>query len=263
MFDLKDLCRPLPPERISWRVQNLTKKKDKALALAYIDARDVYDILDEIVGPENWQNRYTQYNDRTYCSIGIKIDDEWVWKENAAGDTSIEGEKGAASDSFKRAAVCWGIGRYLYALDNTYVPCELFNNKFSKFKVDPWSCVKNSHRFMPDGVRPKQTERQPEPQRQEPEKPTPPACPEGIHPKAWNIAVNYGHYESDGYVMALTNMIETMKGDKDKQDLILDVESAFSKNLSFIEGMDSKRAMEGYQFLRSSIMDHLKGSGRG
>ena len=55
------------------------------------------------------------------CRIGIKIDNEWVWRSNGAGETQVEGEKGKFSDAFKRAAVLWGVGRYLYYLDNTWV----------------------------------------------------------------------------------------------------------------------------------------------
>jgi hypothetical protein len=47
-----------------------------------------------------------------------------VVKSNGAGDTDVEGPKGALSDAFKRAAVLWGIGRYLYSLDSPWVALE-------------------------------------------------------------------------------------------------------------------------------------------
>ena len=50
--------------------------------------------------------------------------DEWVWKSNGAGQSDIEAEKGQFSDAFKRAAVLWGIGRYLYALPSPWVDLE-------------------------------------------------------------------------------------------------------------------------------------------
>jgi hypothetical protein len=58
------------------------------------------------------------------CEIGIRSDSEWLWRANGAGQTDIEAEKGALSDAFKRAAVCWGIGRYLYDLPNVWVPLK-------------------------------------------------------------------------------------------------------------------------------------------
>ena len=118
------LSAPFPPEVISWRVGAMTGSKDKGLALAYIDARDVMQRLDVIVGPENWQNKYSHANGKTVCDIGIRCGAEWVWKADGAGDSDVEAEKGALSDAFKRAAVRWGIGRYLYGIDSIWVECN-------------------------------------------------------------------------------------------------------------------------------------------
>lgn len=114
----EELARPFPEEKIHWRVGATNKDKTKGIALAYIDARDVMERLDFVVGPENWQCRYPFAG---CCEIGIRINGEWVWKSNGAGTTDVEGEKGQYSDSYKRSAVMWGIGRYLYALPNEWV----------------------------------------------------------------------------------------------------------------------------------------------
>ena len=147
-MDLAKLKAPFPKDRVSWRAQTLTKDGGKAMALAYIDARDVMERLDEVCGPENWQKRYSHADKKTVCEIGIKVGGEWVWKADGAGDSDIEAEKGALSDAFKRAAVSWGIGRYLYDLDTPWVPCESkeFNGKkqFVKFTDDPWNHVKGA-----------------------------------------------------------------------------------------------------------------------
>ncbi|MCC6311387.1 MAG: hypothetical protein IT345_10775 [Trueperaceae bacterium] len=85
------------------------------MMLDYVDARYVMRVLDETVGQENWQ-RYHMIGDngRIACGIGIRVNGEWVWKWDGAGETDIEAEKGAFSDSFKRAGVQWGIARDLY-----------------------------------------------------------------------------------------------------------------------------------------------------
>ncbi|MBN8958025.1 MAG: hypothetical protein J0H17_15865 [Rhizobiales bacterium] len=143
MFD--ELRKPFPPERVSWRVG--ATKDNRGLALAYIDARDVMERLDEVCGPDGWQCRYPHANGKTVCEIGIqiprrhveKIDGanntitqmEWVWKADGAGDTDVEAEKGALSDAFKRAAVRWGIGRYLYDIESVWVTIE----QYGKSKV--------------------------------------------------------------------------------------------------------------------------------
>lgn len=128
---LNDLAKPFAPDRVSWRVGSTTGDKKRGMALAYIDARDVMDRLDEVCGIEAWQCRYPQASGKAVlCEIGIRIGDEWVWKADGAGDTDVEAEKGALSDSFKRAAVKWGIGRYLYDLDSPWVELEVAGRSF-------------------------------------------------------------------------------------------------------------------------------------
>ncbi|MCP5014455.1 MAG: hypothetical protein GY938_04140 [Ketobacter sp.] len=131
MFDM--LAEPFPPESVHWRVGSTNKRKwerdnsiqKKGLPLAYVDARDVMDRLDFVCGPQNWQCKYTNPgNGSSCCDIGIRVNDEWIWKANGAGHTQVEGDKGQYSDAFKRAAVCWGIGRYLYDCDAWWVELD-------------------------------------------------------------------------------------------------------------------------------------------
>jgi hypothetical protein len=126
------LADPFPPAAISWRVGSTTKDKTKGMALAYIDARDVMRRLDEAVGPANWSDSYIETpKGRIICAIAILHQDgSWVSKSDAAGDTDVEGDKGAISDAFKRAAVKWGIGRYLYDLDSPWVELTAAGNSF-------------------------------------------------------------------------------------------------------------------------------------
>jgi hypothetical protein len=124
-MDLVKLHAPFAPEKISWRVGPTSGDKTKGIALAYIDARDVQDRLDEVCGIGGWQCRYVPMHDKkTVCEIGVRVGDEWIWKADGAGDTDMEAEKGALSDAFKRAAVRWGIGRYLYDVENTWIKIE-------------------------------------------------------------------------------------------------------------------------------------------
>jgi hypothetical protein len=115
------LAEPFPPDAISWRVGSTNGDKTKGLALAYLDARDVMDRLDLVCGPAGWQNRYSHVGGVTVCEIGVRTEDQWLWKADGAGASDIEAEKGALSDAFKRAAVRWGIGRYLYSLPSPWV----------------------------------------------------------------------------------------------------------------------------------------------
>lgn len=127
----RKLAEPFDPAIVSWRVGPTTKDKTKGMALAYIDARDVMRRLDEVCGPENWQDDYPWSDGkRVVCRIGIKIGEEWIWKTDGAGDTDTEGEKGALSDAFKRSAVKWGIGRYLYDVESPWVQIKQQGNSY-------------------------------------------------------------------------------------------------------------------------------------
>lgn len=132
-MNLEDLKKPFPKEKIHWRIGSTNKKKriretgdknaraTKGIPLAYINARDVMGRLDEVCGMENWQCRYPFPG---CCEIGVKVDGEWIWKSNGAGETDIEGAKGQYSDAFKRAAVLLGIGQYLYDLKNDWLDLD-------------------------------------------------------------------------------------------------------------------------------------------
>ena len=127
----EQLKAPFPVNRVSWRVGSVKKDKTKAMLLAYIDARDVMQRLDEVVGPAMWQNRYPFEG----CwDIGIEIDGEWVWRANGADKTKVEAIKGQYSDAFKRAAVMWGIGRYLYKLKSPWVAIDQYK-KFDRANI--------------------------------------------------------------------------------------------------------------------------------
>lgn len=121
---LTRLAEPFPPELVSWRVGPTTKDNSKGQALAYIDARDVMRRFDEVCGP-HWQCRYIPMpNGTTCCEIGVLIEGDWIWRSNGAGATDIEGEKGGYSDALKRAAVLFGVGRYLYDLNPPWVALQ-------------------------------------------------------------------------------------------------------------------------------------------
>ena len=146
MSDLQTkLLRPFPVEKVKWRVGATTKDKSKGIALAYIDARDVMQRLDEVCGIEHWQCRYPFAG---CCEIGIQIDGEWIWKANGAGETNVEGEKGQFSDAFKRAAVVWGASRYLYALPNVWVELDQYKHIIKPPELPKWSTPEGFDEIM-------------------------------------------------------------------------------------------------------------------
>lgn len=107
---------PIP---YKWKIQSV--KGDKAQCVAYIDARDVMDLLDRAIGIENWRDSYYRDHDRLVCKLELRVNGEWIAKEDVGTESAFESEKGEYSDAFKRAAVKWGIGRFLYDLDTKWV----------------------------------------------------------------------------------------------------------------------------------------------
>lgn len=104
--------RELRADEIEIRVGSVSKAG--ITLLLYQDARAAMNVLDETIGPMNWQNEYSRENRN--CTISIWDDNkkQWISKEDTGTESYSEKEKGLASDSFKRAAVRWGIGRELY-----------------------------------------------------------------------------------------------------------------------------------------------------
>lgn len=92
-------------------------REGQPVFLDYVTARFVMDRLDAAVGPINWSTVYESLQSgavRCHLSIRPPGSDEWITKSDVGIPSSIEPDKGAHSDSLKRAAVQWGIARDLY-----------------------------------------------------------------------------------------------------------------------------------------------------
>lgn len=147
-IDLKRLQAPFPADDIEWRAQRSGIKNGSGWvsAIAYINNRAVQDRLDDVVGPENWKDEYdTSPVGGVLCGISIRINGEWVTKWDGADKTDIEPIKGGLSNSEKRAAVKWGIGRYLYKLEAKYV--KVLNDGDIQIKI--WEYGKDKRKDPP------------------------------------------------------------------------------------------------------------------
>lgn len=104
--------RLLNADEIDCRVSTVSEKG--LSLLLYKDSRVDMNLLDETVGPMNWQRSHTRDNANCIVSIWDDTKSQWVSKEDTGTESFTEKEKGLASDSFKRACFNWGIGRELY-----------------------------------------------------------------------------------------------------------------------------------------------------
>lgn len=123
-MNLELLDAPFPSEDIEWRIQQAGKSGEKiwAKVLAYVTNRAIMKRLDEVCGKAGWRNEYRDIpnNGGVECGISIKVEGEWITKWDAAENTQVEAVKGGRSGAMKRAAVQWGIGRYLYNLEEGF-----------------------------------------------------------------------------------------------------------------------------------------------
>ena len=111
--------RTLRADEIDCRVA--TVKSTGVTLLLYKDARCDMNILDETVGPLDWQRSHSRENANCTVSIWDAEKKQWVSKEDTGKESFTEAEKGLASDSFKRACFNWGIGRELYSAPYIFV----------------------------------------------------------------------------------------------------------------------------------------------
>jgi hypothetical protein len=122
-INFKALQAYFAPDEIEWRIQQAGEKNGRvwAIAVPYVTNRAIQSRLDEVVGPENWRNEFSPGPDGgVMCGISIRVCGEWVTKWDGAENTDVEGVKGGLSAAMKRAAVQWGIGRYLYGLEESF-----------------------------------------------------------------------------------------------------------------------------------------------
>ena len=135
----EEFGKPFPSSDVSWKIQITKRDKTAGKVVPYLDARAIADRLDAVVGQYNWKDDYGQWHCYTeepkeegkkpkkvnsqLCTIYIYDEErhEWIGKTDGAENTDFESVKGGLSDSFKRAAVKWNIGRYMYNFEPVWV----------------------------------------------------------------------------------------------------------------------------------------------
>jgi len=147
-----NLIKEIP---IKWKVQSLTKDKQKASFVAYIDARDVMNLLDKEVGIGLWKDEYKVINKswvnvekwkeveigKAKQKVSVPVEkyvvegtisilgkEGWTGRADIGIGEEIEAEKTAYSDAFKRAAVKWGVGRFLYDIEVKWQKVDSYKN---------------------------------------------------------------------------------------------------------------------------------------
>lgn len=142
---LDALKNPFDPRFVKYRVGATSKDKKKGIALFYIDSREVQKRLDDVCGMDGWQNKETPFEQGVICELSIRVPSgEWITKTDGGEYTKVSPIKGGCSDALKRAAVLFGIGRYLYYIPNQWYPL----NEYKQFETEPqlpkWALPNNN-----------------------------------------------------------------------------------------------------------------------
>jgi hypothetical protein len=138
-MNLERLTEKFDASDIEWRIGRAgfsLKGQLYGTVLAYITNRAIQNRLDDVCGPANWRNEFKEWSvggkPGVLCGISIRIGDEWVTKWDGAENTEIEPVKGGFSDAMKRAGVQWGIGRYLYNLEENFAVLDESGTYFAQ-----------------------------------------------------------------------------------------------------------------------------------
>ena len=122
------LRQPFNPADVDFRPQGKPSGNGKVQAVCYIDARTVADRLDDVVGPGAWEFTYEPLvtaNGQVQIAKG-RLSIHGVVKEDVGEASNFDPSKGCVSDALKRAAVLWGIGRYLYGIGGEWVTADQY-----------------------------------------------------------------------------------------------------------------------------------------
>jgi hypothetical protein len=160
---LERLEEPFDLDVISWKPQ-VTSYKDPenpvAKGAAYADQRAYTDRLNELFGPNGWTRDYAvhvatgvtreittgkgnsretkQLPGQAKVFVVATVTIHSIGRHEGTGESWVDDDNAftiAEAQAFKRACVCFGLGRYLYELPETdWLPID----KYSKqFKVNP------------------------------------------------------------------------------------------------------------------------------
>jgi hypothetical protein len=135
-----------PFEATEVRFKPAVVSGNRALALAYVDARVIQDRLDDVLGVMGWQDSYKVLPDGSVmCRLRLKIGEQWITKVDVGGQSEQpdggDRTKAAFSDALKRAAVKFGVGRYLYRLPSQWCDYDPHKRQFARTPTLPASAL--------------------------------------------------------------------------------------------------------------------------
>lgn len=161
-----DLEAPFDGSQIEWRVTNTSHDRSRGQVVPYADQCAYTDRLNALVTPAGWTRKYTIHTSANFerskdqkivakvlvtCELTIfhlgshaAIGEEWADNDNAG--TSAEAQ------AFKRACSCFGLGRYLYHFEGTWVDLDERKRPKSVPQLTGWATPEGwAHGLRPNG----------------------------------------------------------------------------------------------------------------
>ncbi|MGT4650017.1 Rad52/Rad22 family DNA repair protein [Bacillus cereus] len=146
---MESLQAEFPVEQLGWKIINTFESQGHFFAFVapFVDARAIQDRFDEVFGIDNWQVSYEKWGEKaTKCTISVFLNERWISKEDGSEESDYSSVKGGFSNSLKRAAVLWGVGRYLYNVKPTKVELSTCSNGPNSIYI---SYQKKGYYFIP------------------------------------------------------------------------------------------------------------------
>lgn len=149
----RELAAHFPPENVEWRpASGKGGAGQRVMLVPYVDAREVQDRLDAVCGVGGWSFELEPLvldGGELKVARG-RLSIYGVAKDDIGTASHYEPSKGTASDALKRAAVMWGVGRYLYDLPAVSCVLDEKGNVPDAMKVKLIEALKR--RAMPRGA---------------------------------------------------------------------------------------------------------------
>ncbi|PGM89426.1 Rad52/Rad22 family DNA repair protein [Bacillus cereus] len=146
---MEGLQAEFPFEQLGWKITHTFESQGKFFAYVapFVNARAIQDRFDEVFGIDKWQVSYEKWGENaTKCTISVFLNERWISKEDGSEESDYSSVKGGFSNSLKRAAVLWGVGRYLYNIKPSKVELSTRSNGLNSIYV---SYQKKGYYFTP------------------------------------------------------------------------------------------------------------------
>jgi hypothetical protein len=146
---------PFDASQIEWRVMNTTKNGQPARGqvVPYADQRAYTDRLNALFTPASWTRRYTIHTSANFergqekktvakVLVSCELTIFGLGSHSATGEEFADDPNAltaAEAQALKRAAVCFGLGRYLYYFTGSWVDLDDRNRPKSVPQLAGWA----------------------------------------------------------------------------------------------------------------------------